>query len=386
MSGLKSYILKNRQMFMFLLAVLLCVAIIIPIVVIQPSKDKPIIIKSNNDFRKYNFPGSGTSVDPYIIENNTIITSNDYGILVEDVTEYFIIRNNNLQAATAGISISLVATNRTQLINNTCTNNNIGIYIYNSPGCYIFGNNCSNNFVDGIQVESFGYEDNSSYCTIANNSCIRNIENSIVIWKTPHTLVENNTCIMLNKNVLQIYHRCGIVLFQSGHAIVRNNVIINTGIQFGDHPNYLITSIFEDNIINGKEFGLFYNTNNITIDSSNYGQLYFFNCSDIEVRDQTIIDNHTPLELRNCSNVQIINCSFNYNYKYGIFLRGCEDVLIETTESSHNYIGAYLKFSTNITIDSCIFTNNYLGCFVEQSTYTLTASIFSDNVEDFIEV
>ncbi len=386
MSGLKSYIMKNKQMFTFLVAVLLCAAILIPIIVKQTSKDKTIIIRSNRDFRKYNLPGSGTSIDPYIIENNTIKTSNDYAILIADVTEYFIVRNNNLQAATASISISLVASNRTQLINNTCTNSNIGIYISNSPGCYIFGNNCSNNFIDGIQVESSGYEDTSSYCTIANNTCINNVENSIVIWETPYTLLENNTCIMPNKNVIQIYHKCGIVLFKSGNAIVRNNVIINTGIQFGNHPVYLITSIIEDNLINGKEFGLFYNTKNLTIDSSNYGQLYFFNCSDIEIRDQNIIDNYTPLELENCTNIQIVNSSFNYNYKYGIVLRGCHDILIENTESSYNYMGAYVWYSTNVTIDSCIFTNNYLGCFVDQSTYTLTDNIFSDNEEDFIEV
>jgi parallel beta-helix repeat protein len=373
-------------MFTFLVAVLLCAAILIPIIVMQTSKDKSIIIRSNSDFRKYNLLGSGTSIDPYIIENNTIKTSNDYAIFIADVTEYFIVRNNNLQAATAAISISLVAANRTQLINNTCRNSKIGIYISSSPGSYIFGNNCSNNFIDGIQIESSGYEEDTSYYNITNNTCINNVENSIVIWKTPYVKVENNTCIMLNKNVLQIYHRCGIVLFQSGHAIVRNNIIKNTGIQFGNHPVYLITSIFEDNIINGKEFGLFYNTNNITIDSSNYGQLYFFNCSDIEIRDQIIIDNYTPLELENCKNIQIINSSFNYNYKYGITLRACQDVLIQTTESSHNYMGAFVWYSTNVTIDSCIFTNNYVGCFVDQSTYTLIDNTFSDNVDDFIEV
>ncbi len=386
MSKLKSYVLKNRQMFMIFFAILLCVAIIIPIIVIQPSEDKPIIIRSNNDFRKYNLSGSGTSIDPYIIENNTIKTSNDYSILVSDVTDFFIIRNNNLQATTAGISISLVAANRTQLINNTCTNSKIGIYIWNSPGCYIFGNNCSNNFEDGINVDSSGVEEVSEYCTVANNTCINNVYNSIIIWYSQYALVENNTCIVPNKNVKQIWHRSGIVLSESLYAIVRNNVIINTGIQFSGHAVYLITSIFEGNIINGKEFGLFVNTNNITIDSSNYGQLYFLNSTDIIVRDQNIRDNYTPLELNNCSNIQIVNSTFNYNYKYGIVLRGCEDVMIETTECSHNYIGAYLQFSTNITIDSCTFTNNYWGCYVSQSTYTLTDNIFSDNTEDFVEV
>lgn len=386
MSGIKSFIIKNRDMFTIFFGLLLCAAIIIPILVIKPSEDEPIIIRSNDDFKKYNLSGSGTSIDPYIIENKTIITSSDYSILVADVTDFFIIRNNNLQASAAGITISLVAANRTQLINNTCTNSQIGIYIYNTPGCYIFGNNCSNNFDDGINVDSFGDEEVSEYCTIVNNTCINNFRNSIIVWYSPHAVVENNTCIMTNKNVKQIWHRCGLVLSDSPYAIVRNNIIINTGVQFYGQIIYVISMVFENNLINGKAFGLFYDTNNITIDSSNYGQLFLFNCSDIVIKDQNIIDTFSPLELSACSNVHILNNTFNYNYKYGIVLRGCEDVMIETTDSSHNYIGAYLRLSTNVTIESSTFTNNYWGCYVYQSTYTLTGNTFSDNVEDFEEV
>ena len=385
MSGLKEYILKNREMFTIFFAILLCVAIIVPIIVIRPSKDKPIIIRSNDDFKIYNFPGLGTSINPYIIENYTIKTSNNYGIFVADVTDFFIIRNNNLQAKTAGIYISVVAANRTQLINNTCTNSGIGIYIWNTPGCYIFGNNCSNNFDDGINVDSFGEEEVSEYCIVANNTCINNGYNSIIIWYSPHALVENNSCIMPNKSIIQIWHKCGLVLSESPYTTVRNNIIINTGIEFYGNEEYVLSTIFDKNKINGKEFGIFTNIDNITIDSSDYGQLYFLNCSDIKIKDQYIRDNYTPLEINNCTIVHIANCTFNYNYKYGICLRGCEDVKIETTESSYNYIGLHMRNSINVTIEACIFTNSYWGCYVYQSTYTLTGNSFSDNIEDFYE-
>ncbi|MHA1923609.1 MAG: hypothetical protein ACTSVP_11115, partial [Candidatus Heimdallarchaeota archaeon] len=35
----------------------------------DPINDGYILIENNRDFRRYNFPGSGTTADPYIIEN-----------------------------------------------------------------------------------------------------------------------------------------------------------------------------------------------------------------------------------------------------------------------------------------------------------------------------
>ena len=43
-------------------------------------RSQRIYIRSNNDFIKYGFPGSGTQTDPYIIENYTILTPGRYDI------------------------------------------------------------------------------------------------------------------------------------------------------------------------------------------------------------------------------------------------------------------------------------------------------------------
>ena len=49
-------------------------------------------IRSDSDFETFNFPGSGTIEDPYIISNHTL-KQTTYGILVEETTKHFIITN-----------------------------------------------------------------------------------------------------------------------------------------------------------------------------------------------------------------------------------------------------------------------------------------------------
>ena len=103
--------------------------------------------------------GSGTFLDPYIIENITIDGGyTDACILIKNSHDsYFIIRNCTVYNSGNGVpegGIVLQDTDNGVLIDNNCSNNNIGIYL---GGDYniISGNNCSYNNVWGII--SFGY-------------------------------------------------------------------------------------------------------------------------------------------------------------------------------------------------------------------------------------
>ncbi|MCG3217292.1 MAG: hypothetical protein KAS63_11225, partial [Candidatus Heimdallarchaeota archaeon] len=42
----------------------------------------PILIDSDDDFITYGFPGNGTEINPYIIENYNIITTTENGISI----------------------------------------------------------------------------------------------------------------------------------------------------------------------------------------------------------------------------------------------------------------------------------------------------------------
>ena len=58
----------------------------------------PILISSDKDFETYNFSGSGTIDDPYIIENLAIAESQYVGIFISKTTKYFVIQNNYISS------------------------------------------------------------------------------------------------------------------------------------------------------------------------------------------------------------------------------------------------------------------------------------------------
>ena len=81
----------------------------------------PISITSDSNFEV--FPGSGTEVDPYIIEGYNITTTSDEGIYISGTTKYFIVRNSYIDAEWYGIYISNVADGTATVINNMCNYN-----------------------------------------------------------------------------------------------------------------------------------------------------------------------------------------------------------------------------------------------------------------------
>jgi len=70
----------------------------------------PIIITSDSDFALYNFPGTGTVDDPYIIENFNITGAGDCGIYISAVSAYFVIRNCIVDGFDEAITLSAVLT------------------------------------------------------------------------------------------------------------------------------------------------------------------------------------------------------------------------------------------------------------------------------------
>ncbi|MHA2297124.1 MAG: hypothetical protein ACXADA_13940 [Candidatus Hodarchaeales archaeon] len=88
---------------------------------------QPINIESNGDFVTLGVDGSGTSDDPYIIENLSIETSEGHGIYITRTTVHFIIRNCWIVASVGdfdqtGIYIDDIRDNTATIYNNTCRN------------------------------------------------------------------------------------------------------------------------------------------------------------------------------------------------------------------------------------------------------------------------
>ena len=82
----------------------------------------PIIITCDGNFSDYGFPGNGSAVNPFIIENYNITTNDEIGISILDTTKFFIIRNCYIDAYRRGIDIENTAIGTASIINNICIN------------------------------------------------------------------------------------------------------------------------------------------------------------------------------------------------------------------------------------------------------------------------
>ncbi len=232
----------------------------------------PIVIITDSQWSsKYSsqpwFSGSGTKLDPYVIENVTI---NGQGsgncISIDTSTVYYTIRNCTLfNSGTAtnngGISISN-APNGLIIGNNLSNNLENGIWVYNSQNITILNNTFSYNTITGIYVRnsnSIGIEGNNvSYTTTADGMYFMN-SNNVNITKN---IVNNNfqAGIELNGQIgychtYKIYdnelknNADGIFLTKGDNNEIFNNVINNTtsGIAFSNSDNNNISGNFISN-------------------------------------------------------------------------------------------------------------------------------------------
>ncbi len=85
-----------------------------------------IYINGDLDFGPsgYNFNGSGTAENPFIIEGYNITTTDNIGINIEGTTKHFIVRNCYVYAENYGIYIYNATDGTATIENNTCSNHN----------------------------------------------------------------------------------------------------------------------------------------------------------------------------------------------------------------------------------------------------------------------
>ncbi|MHA2370124.1 MAG: right-handed parallel beta-helix repeat-containing protein [Candidatus Hodarchaeales archaeon] len=260
----------------------------------SPPMDDGITIESDSDFRKQNFPGSGTSDDPYII-SGVHSKKKWVGLHVVGTTRYFVITNCTFIECQEGIRVEDVAPGTAQILNNSIlngyapevgpqagivvrycnsvliVNNTIslagiyGIYGYGSEACAIYNNTISYH-IDGIEVED------CLSSIIANNTLYQN-NGAINCFQSPLVTIADNIC---DENE----HR-GITVVASDFALISRNkcfttsgVGVGNGIELGFSNNSTVSyneiSDYEYGI---RAFGTFFcrYTHNLLRDNSEYG-------------------------------------------------------------------------------------------------------------------
>ncbi|MCU0859314.1 MAG: right-handed parallel beta-helix repeat-containing protein, partial [Thermoplasmata archaeon] len=154
--------------------VLICCMFAVAVLVPQGSSAAPhgtIVIDDPESFTADNgvTSGSGTSVDPYVIEGWTIDGGGSaVGILIQSTTDYVIIRDLTVTNCSIGISllsvsnvivtdcaitengkgVSLIYTSDCSVTDNVVTRSDCGICVYESSGYIVSPNTYIDNRVD----------------------------------------------------------------------------------------------------------------------------------------------------------------------------------------------------------------------------------------------
>jgi len=316
--------------------------------------NETIKIYNDSAFLYYNFIGSGTPTDPYIIENLNISTKDHYGIHIANTSSIFIIRNCIIDAADIAIFIEYTAYNSTTIENNKCINTKNGIKVVFSPYSKILNNFCSNNLRSSIYLAG------SSFSTIVNNTCENNKNVGIRVDHSSNISLVNNQIQNNNENGVFLYFitnseitsnnissnsKNGIKIYYSNFVIITKNFIKNNGYN-GITGEFLYKSTIENNIVS-------YNT----LDG-----IKLSGCNDTKIINNTVsmnFDDGIDL-LFSPSSIFDDNLLIQNNREGIKFLYSPFSEIKNNTFSKNGNNGLFLKYSSFSDIVNNNFSNNGL--------------------------
>ena len=124
----------------------------------------PLTITNDNNFTDYSLPGTGSSGDPYRIENLNITTSSTAAISITGTTKHFVIQNCYLDGDEYCIYLDTLASGTAYIFNNTCTETSRdNIYIDNAPITIVEKNKCSKGQIGITLLNSENSEIKNNY-------------------------------------------------------------------------------------------------------------------------------------------------------------------------------------------------------------------------------
>ena len=266
--------------------------------------------------------GGGSLNNPYLLENITLDAGgNDYAILIENSNnKYFTIRNCtvlNSGSATYDAGIKLISTSNGTIEENICLNNTrSGIGIQTNSRY----NTIQDNFITlGNTSDFWGIfmDPDCDFNTVFNNT-ITNYYYGIYLWDVSNVNITGNHVTSNLEN-----HRHGIVITQSIHIFISNNVV---------------TTHYSDDI------GIF---------------LDFCN-------ESTVINNHIS------------------NYGQGIYNRGWNNY-IASNLLENNTQGLTAQQSYNSTFFNNTIIDNGYGIYVDRGTNTFYMNYVDNKVRNVYE-
>ncbi len=202
--------------------------------------------------------GNGIYSDPYVIEDFVINGgASESCIFIENSDVYFKIENCTVynSGVTIDAGIRLINVSNSQLINNNCSSNRRGIFLYSSDNNTISGNTANNNTEYGIIIHLSNYNTVSGNTanynefygifinrgnnnTISGNTANDNMDHGIFLFNADYNTVSGNS-FNFNNNY-------GIILERSTHNTISGNTANN------NEDDGIYITISEYNTVSGN--------------------------------------------------------------------------------------------------------------------------------------
>ena len=306
-----------------------------------------IAIYSNAEFiaqaSSEGWPGSGTDIDPYIIEGYDINNVVD-AIIVANTDVHFIIRNCFLHDLT-GHAIKLFSVSNAMVFNNTCSQSSLtgdnGLIEIDGSSSNITVEKCICNFASGM----YGvFVASSMKIDLINNNC-SNFLWGISIFSSNNNMIANNNCSNNSD---------GIFLKSSSSNTIMNNTCRNkqAGIYLreGSHNNEVFNNTCNSNIQDGIYFNNA-NSNNITRN----------NCS----------SNPNGIRIYSSNNNRVSNNTCRSNSNYGIILQGCPNSnTVDNNTVDFNFVGIRIEGSSyQKVVHNTLAKNTDTAIYIAQGSF-----------------
>lgn len=298
--------------------------------------DDPVMISSDADFQLQGWPGNGTGVNPYAIENLEIVSDSPC-ISISDVTAHYRIKNCSLtsvsEASTYGISLYNASNGKVD--NCSITKKNYGIYISYSRNCTV-----SNTTIEQQSERSI-------YISMSPNSVLlqNNLTSRLGVY------IRSSNSSVIESNSISSSHLGALYLSNSSECRIRYNHFKGGGLDFSTHFPIGWRHEVNDNTINGKSVAYILDESNSTINSDSYGQIILMNCSGFSVVGSVVENDKYMITIaysRNCTitDVRTIGSVFE-----GFLIAFSEDChVIDCQISDSDFGGIEIVGSINCTI------------------------------------
>jgi len=254
----------------------------------------------------------------------------------------------------------------------------MGVYLSNCINCTVTGAESSGNqFIGALQLASIN-------CTFKNMILAENagyyngIGYSASVWIYASQNAAIDTCEISDAKSI------GLFIAGSPSTIAKNNVLTRNGILImgmglpvaGDY--YVIQ---ENNLINGKQFGYFYNAANLLVDGTQYGQILVVNSTDVVIENGDFSEATCGASFVLCHNCTLKNATVTQNSVYGLQISQSTNTTIinsdidenpfngifETTSQRTRYLNNSICDNGYAVAENTVIPTIYIGQFAEIS-------------------